>query len=291
MIRPSIPSNFRNREFVSRCPLSALSRHSSKLNADATADITTHLTTVTFISETQRVVDQVPVSIPRSLISFSLLSQQQTFRSSSLGFPFRIPTLVCESRAAKTSDRTSQTRAPINLSSLTNAAAHPVGSYEAGEGIGAAIGGIDAGLRGVLHSRFAIVIPSRLRTGGADGRFRLAGWSIRSYKDNDPVPLSTNKLTSPITQLPYAYHELPFVCPPSKDGFGRKFGSRNVGLNLGEVLRGDRISISDYELLMGQDTECKHLCDRVVDRAAAERAKQLVRGGYVVEWLVMLVRR
>lgn len=113
------------------------------------------------------------------------------------------------------------------------------------------------------------------------------GWSIRTYRDNDPIPLSTNKISSPLTQLPYAYSELPFVCPATKDGFGARFGSsRNVGLNIGEVLRGDRISISDYELFMGKDVVCAHLCDRTVDAATVGRARELVREGYVVEWIV-----
>ncbi|KAH0606683.1 uncharacterized protein H6S33_003517 [Morchella sextelata] len=117
--------------------------------------------------------------------------------------------------------------------------------------------------------------------------FYIPGWSIRSYKDGDAIPLSTNKLTSPSTQLPYAYSEQPFVCPASKDGFGARFGSsRAIALNLGEVLRGDRIQISDYELTVGQDEVCKHLCDRETDRAGVEKAKELVRGGYVVEWIV-----
>ncbi|KAI5781891.1 putative multispanning membrane protein [Geopyxis carbonaria] len=117
--------------------------------------------------------------------------------------------------------------------------------------------------------------------------FYVPGWSIRSYRDGDAIPLSTNKLTSPLTQFPYAYSELPFVCPAKPDGFGAKFGgSRSVGLNLGEVLRGDRIAISDYELKMGEDIECRHLCDRKVDRAGIQRAKQLVKDGNVVEWIV-----
>lgn len=55
------------------------------------------------------------------------------------------------------------------------------------------------------------------------------------------------------------------------------------------MLRGDRIQISDYELVMGQDEVCKHLCDREVNRGAVERAKELVRGGYVIEWWVLLI--
>ena len=113
----------------------------------------------------------------------------------------------------------------------------------------------------------------------------MPGWSIRSYADNDPVPLSTNKLTSDNTQLPYAYHEQPFVCSATADGWGSKFGSsRAISLNLGEVLRGDRIQISDYELRMGKDETCRHRCDRKVNRAGVEKARQLIKDGYVVEW-------
>lgn len=57
-----------------------------------------------------------------------------------------------------------------------------------------------------------------------------------------------------------------------------------MGLNLGEVLRGDRIVVSDYELFMGKDEVCRHLCDRTVDKADVKRAKGLVRENYNVEW-------
>ncbi|KAF8540665.1 hypothetical protein BDD12DRAFT_561816 [Trichophaea hybrida] len=116
--------------------------------------------------------------------------------------------------------------------------------------------------------------------------FYIPGWSIRSYKDKDPIPLYTNKITSPTTELPFAYAELPFVCRAEKGGFGSKFGRRNIGLNLGEVLRGDRISVSDYELVMGEDQPCKHLCDRKISKRDAIMANRLVRSGHVVEWIV-----
>jgi transmembrane 9 superfamily protein 2/4 len=113
------------------------------------------------------------------------------------------------------------------------------------------------------------------------------GWSIQTYKYKDQVPLSTNKLTSPRTQLTYEYASLPFVCLQNKDGVGAKFGSgRVIGLNLGEILRGDRVSISDYELQMGVDEELKYLGDREIDQAGIERARRLIKAGYIVEWLV-----
>ena len=61
---------------------------------------------------------------------------------------------------------------------------------------------------------------------------------------------------------------------------------KSVSLNLGEVLRGDRIRTSDYELVMGQDQECRALCTHVTNRQGIKRAQRLVEEGYVVEWIV-----
>ena len=97
-----------------------------------------------------------------------------------------------------------------------------------------------------------------------------------------------NKVYSDNTQIQYAYSELPFVCPPSgrpRPGTGLISGS-NVALNLGEVLRGDRIMVSDYELEMGKDEEARYLCSQKVDRAGLRRAIEVVKKGYVAEWIV-----
>ncbi|KAI9848258.1 MAG: hypothetical protein M1837_000522 [Sclerophora amabilis] len=114
------------------------------------------------------------------------------------------------------------------------------------------------------------------------------GWSIKSYKDDEPIPLFVNKVYSDNTQLQYAYYDLPFVCPPSgrKNGDSNLVSGHSVSLNLGEVLRGDRIRTSDYELNMGKDRECQSLCRREASRADVKRARQLVADGYVAEWIV-----
>ncbi|KAK8194166.1 hypothetical protein M8818_007353 [Zalaria obscura] len=113
------------------------------------------------------------------------------------------------------------------------------------------------------------------------------GWSIKSYSDGETIPLFVNKVYSDNTQLQYAYAELPFVCPPSgrKQGTGVISGT-NVALNLGEVLRGDRIVVSDYELEMGKDEETRYLCSHKVDRAGLRKAQEIVKDGYVAEWIV-----
>ena len=59
-----------------------------------------------------------------------------------------------------------------------------------------------------------------------------------------------------------------------------------MSLNLGEVLRGDRIMTSDYDLIMGQDQECRYLCSHDTDRKGIKRAQKLVEDGYVAEWIV-----
>ncbi|PSR81989.1 endomembrane protein 70 [Coniella lustricola] len=118
--------------------------------------------------------------------------------------------------------------------------------------------------------------------------FYIPGWSIKSYHQGEPIPLMVNKAYSDNTQLQYAYNDLPFVCPPTgqhNPGAGL-FSGQSISLNLGEVLRGDRIVISDLELALLQDQECKLLCNREIDRRDMKWARELVRDGYVVEWIV-----
>ncbi|KAF3129820.1 hypothetical protein TWF703_008558 [Orbilia oligospora] len=109
--------------------------------------------------------------------------------------------------------------------------------------------------------------------------FYIPGWSERGYADGSAIPLQFNKITSDATELPYSYSELPFICKPKR-------GAKNVGLNLGEVLRGDRIVESDYELVMGKTELCKFLCDVEIGSASLAEAQRLIRHNYVVEWIV-----
>ena len=97
-----------------------------------------------------------------------------------------------------------------------------------------------------------------------------------------------NKVYSDNTQLQYAYFDLPFVCPPAGNKHnGSPFASgHSVSLNLGEVLRGDRIKNSDIHVDMGQDIECEYLCDRIVSRQDVQWAQELVDEGYVTEWIL-----
>lgn len=113
------------------------------------------------------------------------------------------------------------------------------------------------------------------------------GISIKSYQDGEQIPLFVNKVYSEKSELQYKYTELPFVCPPTgRVKTGRFTSGASLSLNLGEVLRGDRITVSDYELIMGTDEEARYLCSQKVDRAGLDRTRELIRDGYVAEWIV-----
>ncbi|KMU76954.1 transmembrane 9 superfamily protein member 4 [Coccidioides immitis RMSCC 3703] len=118
--------------------------------------------------------------------------------------------------------------------------------------------------------------------------FYIPGYSIRSYRDNERIPVLVNKIFSDHSPFQYAYFDLPFVCPPSgKTHASSPFASgHSISLNLGEVLRGDRIRNSDFEVIMGKDVACQFLCQRKVDRKDVKRAKNLISDGYMVEWIM-----
>ncbi|EYE97104.1 transmembrane 9 family protein [Aspergillus ruber CBS 135680] len=118
--------------------------------------------------------------------------------------------------------------------------------------------------------------------------FYIPGYSINRYNDGDSIPLLVNKIFSDFTQLQYAYFDLPFVCPPSgRTHGGSPFGSgQSLSLNLGEILRGDRIMTSDFELEMGKNVECQPLCTQEVGRKDVQWGRELIKDGYVAEWIV-----
>ncbi|XP_012286833.1 transmembrane 9 superfamily member 4 isoform X2 [Orussus abietinus] len=68
------------------------------------------------------------------------------------------------------------------------------------------------------------------------------------------IDVKAVKMTSTHTQLPYEYYSLPF-CLPKNGTYIYK------PENLGEVLRGDRIVNTPYEVAMGEHISCRLLCN------------------------------
>ncbi|CAI4060604.1 hypothetical protein SKDZ_05G2130 [Saccharomyces kudriavzevii ZP591] len=106
------------------------------------------------------------------------------------------------------------------------------------------------------------------------------GWITPNfYKKNDFLELIVNKVESDLTQLPYAYYDLPFTCPPTMH-------KKPLHLSLNEIIRGDRKWESDYKLRFGEDNACETLCARKTDKKGMQTLDKLVREGYVVQWLI-----
>lgn len=63
------------------------------------------------------------------------------------------------------------------------------------------------------------------------------------------------KMTSTQTQLPYEYYSLKFCLPKNGTIIYKSE-------NLGEVLRGDRIVNTPYEVKMAENINCKLLCNK-----------------------------
>jgi transmembrane 9 superfamily protein 2/4 len=76
----------------------------------------------------------------------------------------------------------------------------------------------------------------------AVGAFYISGWNPHYFPPGADVPLYYNKIFSDKSAATYAYSELPFVCPANE-------ADRRV-LNLGELLRGDRIVRSRMRTLL-----------------------------------------
>ena len=95
---------------------------------------------------------------------------------------------------------------------------------------------------------------------------------------DDLVNIKVNKLSSVKTQLPYEYYHLPF-CKPDK--------IVNSAENLGEVLRGDRIENSMYQIEMRMDEHCKFLCSVAIEtKKTAQKFEKYIKNGYRVNMIL-----
>lgn len=108
--------------------------------------------------------------------------------------------------------------------------------------------------------------------------FYLPGVAPRDYDPGEPVELKVNKLTSVHTQLPYKYYYLPF-CKPDQ--------IIDKVENLGEILRGDRIENSLYQIHAKVDDQpCKVLCDKEYNKKQIASFADFVEKEYRVHWIV-----
>ena len=86
-------------------------------------------------------------------------------------------------------------------------------------------------------------------------QFYIPGMAPVEFKKGQLIDVKAVKMTSVHTQLPYEYYSLPFCLPKNGSFYYRSE-------NLGEVLRGNRIVNTPYEVRMAEDVQCSLLCHK-----------------------------
>jgi transmembrane 9 superfamily protein 2/4 len=112
--------------------------------------------------------------------------------------------------------------------------------------------------------------------GGAQA-FYLPGVAPREFVEGEKIEVKVTKLSSVRTHMPYEYYSMPFCKPDIAESFAE---------NLGEVLQGDRILSSAYDLKMDLEESCKVLCQRDMSKADMEMLAEKVEDDYYINWLV-----
>ena len=123
-----------------------------------------------------------------------------------------------------------------------------------------------------MHARLTLLLAALC----AATAFYLPGVAPKDFKQGEHVDIKVNKLTSTRTQLPYEYYSLPFCQPTAIE---------NVAENLGEVLRGDRIMNSEYDVKMGVEETCKILCRKELTQVEIKEFSLRVEEDYRVHWV------
>ena len=112
----------------------------------------------------------------------------------------------------------------------------------------------------VIKMKFAFILLLVCTThlfllNGSSEAFYIPGVAPVEFHQGSPVDIKAVKMTSSMTQLPYDYYALNF-CQP-------KGGTVYKTENLGEILRGDRIVNTPFDVKMRVDEPCKMLCNSV----------------------------
>lgn len=134
-------------------------------------------------------------------------------------------------------------------------------------------------MRSRLNLIFLSILVVFSSNNGISG-FYVPGTAPQDFAKNDLVEVKAVKLLSTKTQLPYEYYNLPIHCKPP-DGF--KYKSEN----LGEILRGDRVVNTGYDVKMNINEKCKVICsDIVLNKKQSNELIKRIEDDYHVHLLV-----
>ncbi|CAD5210142.1 unnamed protein product [Bursaphelenchus xylophilus] len=101
------------------------------------------------------------------------------------------------------------------------------------------------------HKNYVILLLLLLSTSASQG-FYVPGVAPNEFKIGDVIEVKGIKLTSIKSVVPYEYYSLPFCKPNGQVHYKSE--------NLGEVMRGDRIVNTPFDVYMKTDSKCQTLC-------------------------------
>jgi len=107
--------------------------------------------------------------------------------------------------------------------------------------------------------------------------FYVPGVQPKTYQTGDPVALQVERLSSAVTQMPYNFYYLPFCQPQAL---------KPEPENLGEILRGDRIENSPYEIKALEDVSCKVLCQKALTVEELNLFHEKIQQKYRIHWII-----
>lgn len=105
----------------------------------------------------------------------------------------------------------------------------------------------------------------------------IPGAAPRNYADNEKVALKVNNLNSVETQLPYEHYSVAY-CKPDEVA--------EVSENLGEIMSGERIFNSAYDIHIKKDEACKLLCTKELTTEELAGFESKIRENYNVHWVL-----
>lgn len=82
--------------------------------------------------------------------------------------------------------------------------------------------------------------------------FYLPGIAMKDYASGEPIEVLANRLTSPVSTIPYGFYTIPFCRPEEM--------LRSHPVNLGQLLVGERAYPTVFNISMKQNAKCRLLC-------------------------------
>ncbi|KAG6421203.1 hypothetical protein SASPL_117753 [Salvia splendens] len=121
-----------------------------------------------------------------------------------------------------------------------------------------------------MRNLLGLMLMRMLKSLNTKKKVELPVLSQMKTQAGDLLKVKVNKLASVKTQLPYAYYSLPY-CKPKK--------IEDSAENLGEVLRGDRIENSPYEM-------CNVVCHVTLNNKDVKQFKEKIDDEYRVNMIL-----